>query len=83
MRWIGLVVALALSLVLVPLAVEAQQAAHIPRVRLSLAHFSSDPRTARWLQAFSQGLREVGYVEGQNIAIESRFERGAPGEAWR
>ena len=51
MRRIGLVVALALSLVLVPLAVEAQQAANLPRCLL-LAHTSSDPRTARWLQAF-------------------------------
>jgi putative ABC transport system substrate-binding protein len=29
---------------------------------------------AGFLEAFRQGLRELGYVEGQNIAVESRYE---------
>jgi putative ABC transport system substrate-binding protein len=37
---------------------------------------SFDPRVARFLPAFRQGLRELGYVEGQNIAIEFRWAEG-------
>jgi putative ABC transport system substrate-binding protein len=45
----------------------------MPRVGYLSPSFSSDPvRTGR-LEAFRQGLRELGYVEGQNIAIESRW----------
>src|SRR5207244_3584263 len=31
-----------------------------------------------FIESFRQGLRELGYVEGQNIAIEYRFAEGRP-----
>ena len=55
-------------------SVEAQQSAKVPRiVFLSTASLSS---LSPWLEAFRQGLRELGYVEGRNIAIEYRSAEG-------
>jgi putative tryptophan/tyrosine transport system substrate-binding protein len=52
--------------------VEAQQAKKVPRIGL-LVHSSSDsPRR----DAFLQGLRDLGYVEGKNITIEYRYTEG-------
>src|SRR5205823_11070791 len=53
---------------------EAQQSAKVPRIGfLSTASLSSlSPR----LEAFRQGLRELGYIEGRNIAIEYRSAEG-------
>jgi putative ABC transport system substrate-binding protein len=53
--------------------VQAQQQ-KIPRIGL-LSPFSPDA-TAVWFQAFRQGLRDLGYVEGKNILIEYRYAEG-------
>jgi putative tryptophan/tyrosine transport system substrate-binding protein len=74
MRRIGLV--LTLVLVLAPPASEAQQAASLPRIGFLAPGSLSEPRFPRFLQAFRQGLRELGYVDGQNIAIEFRWAEG-------
>jgi putative tryptophan/tyrosine transport system substrate-binding protein len=55
------------------LAAHAQQPKKIPRIGL-LLHLSPGPSTE--LDAFLQGLRELGYIEGQNIAIDYRFASG-------
>src|SRR5712691_1309074 len=54
----------------------AQPPAKGPRVGYLSPGFSADPVRVRRLEAFRQGLRELGYVEGQNIAIESRWTEG-------
>ena len=66
---------LAAASLLVPPAGETQQVAAIPRVGF-LSPRSLDPPTSRLIGAFREGLRELGYVEGQNIAIEFRWAGG-------
>jgi putative ABC transport system substrate-binding protein len=71
-----LIVLLAVVVLVVPLTGEAQQAARLSRIGYLYAGSLSDPEASRSLQAFRQGLRELGYVEGQNIAIEFRWAEG-------
>ena len=57
-----------------PLAAEAQQAGKVPRVGyLSPGTPNSNPHL---LEAFRQGLRDLGWLEGQNIMIEYRYAEG-------
>jgi putative ABC transport system substrate-binding protein len=57
-----------------PLRARAQQPAKIPRIGLLSPFSSSD--TALWHQAFLQGLRELGRVEGKTVVIEYRYAEG-------
>ena len=63
-------VALVLVLLAAPFAAEAQPAVKVPRIGF-LANVRS-PGT----EAFQKGLRELGYVEGQNIIVEWRLAEG-------
>jgi putative tryptophan/tyrosine transport system substrate-binding protein len=58
-----------------PPAVEAQQPGKVYRVGI-LTNKASDPAEARLWQAFRSGLRERGWIEGQNILIEFRAAEG-------
>jgi putative ABC transport system substrate-binding protein len=53
---------------------EAQQQKNVPRIGF-LSSVSSSSVSAR-TEAFRQGLRELGYIEGKNIVIEWRFAEG-------
>jgi ABC-type uncharacterized transport system substrate-binding protein len=54
-----------------PLAVHAQQSAKVPRIGFLKHGLAS--AYANWVKALQTGLRECGYVEGQNIVIEFRW----------
>jgi putative ABC transport system substrate-binding protein len=59
-----------------PLAAEAQQAGKVARIGYLVTGSLESPETRVGLDAFRQGLRERGYVEGQNIVIEYRSADG-------
>jgi putative ABC transport system substrate-binding protein len=52
--------------------VDAQQPAKLPRIGLLRAGSPPDPM----IEAFRQGLRDLGYVEGKSIVIEYRWAEG-------
>ncbi len=70
------IVALALGSLAAPLAADAQQPAKIHRIGFLAPSPPSDQRFQRYLEAFRQGLRKLGSVEGQNVTIESRWAEG-------
>jgi len=53
---------------------EAQQAGKVPRI----GFLGQAPPTGPLVEAFRQGLRDLGYVEGKNILIEYRHTEGKP-----
>jgi len=72
----GIIILLTMALLAAPLAAEAQAPAKVPRIGFLTARSPTD--LPHHLEAFRQGLRELGYVEGQTIAIEYRFGEGRP-----
>ena len=71
---VGIIVTLTLGLLLAPLATDAQRPAKVARIGyLSVAGGADSP----FAEGLRQGLRELGYIEGQNIAIEFRAAEGS------
>jgi putative ABC transport system substrate-binding protein len=72
-KWVG-IVAVVLTCALCGVRVEAQQAEKVPRI----GYLSGSPPSsiAERIEAFRQGLRDLGYVEGKNIVIEWRSGEG-------
>jgi putative tryptophan/tyrosine transport system substrate-binding protein len=60
-----------------PLAARGQQPSRVPRVGFL---FYGARELSIEVDAFRQGLRELGYVEGQNIIVEYRFAEGKVGK---
>jgi len=59
-----------------PLSTRAQKAAKVPRI--GYLGYSSPPLERHLVEAFQQGLRSIGYVDGENVAIEYRSAEGKP-----
>jgi putative ABC transport system substrate-binding protein len=72
MRLIKFAVVLIVSLMVAPIASEGQRVGRVPRI----AYLGTRTPSDFGLVAFRQALRELGWVEGQNLVIEYRFAEG-------
>ena len=77
LRPVTLVVTFALGLFAGPFPTEAQQAGKVYRIGI-LRSGSGPPTTSPFYIGLRQGLRELGYVEGQNLVIEYRSAKRKP-----
>src|SRR5712691_11026816 len=71
---VGLIVTLTFAILAASLTAEAQHATYVYRIGLLSGILSSVPNPS--VEAFRQGLRDLAYVEGQNLVIETRYAEG-------
>jgi putative ABC transport system substrate-binding protein len=77
LRTVGCIVTLTLSLLAAPLAADAQPAGKMPRIGV-LRPGVSPGEPGRGADRFFQALRDLGYIEGQTIALEVRWAENQP-----
>jgi putative ABC transport system substrate-binding protein len=73
-RTIWLITTLACGLLYAPCTPDAQQPGQVPRI--GCVEPGAAAVNGHFLAAFRQGLRALGYVEGQNLVIEDRWAEG-------
>jgi ABC-type uncharacterized transport system substrate-binding protein len=56
-----------------PLAARAQQPERMRRVGVLIALAADDPQSQRRMTAFVQGLQELGWTDGRNVRIDTRW----------
>jgi putative ABC transport system substrate-binding protein len=79
-RTIARLITLTLAILIVPLAADAQPVGKVSRIGL-LTSGPASPASTLALEAFRAGLRDLGYVEGQNIVLEQRRAEGSEARA--
>ena len=71
----------ALGVALWPMVVRGQQAGGVRRVGVLMGSVATDTESQSYLAAFIQGLRQLGWNEGQNIRLDVRWSAGDTGLA--
>jgi putative ABC transport system substrate-binding protein len=69
---------LSVGILVAPRAAFAQGAHKVHRIGILGTYSRTTPEYAHLWMALMQGLQELGYIEGQNIAVERRFMEGKP-----
>jgi putative ABC transport system substrate-binding protein len=62
-----------------PLAAHAQQSDRVRRIGVLMSYLESDPEAWGWYVAFREGLQKLGWREGHNVRIDTRW--AAPDDA--
>jgi hypothetical protein len=62
-----------------PLAARAQQTDRVPRIGVLMGFPESDSQAQRYIAAFRDGLHKLGWTEGRNLRIDTRW--ATPAEA--
>jgi putative ABC transport system substrate-binding protein len=75
-RVAGLLVILALSVLVAPLMADTQPSTKMHRIGILWS--GSRPGSGALFETFLEGLRDLGYVEGQNLAFEHRYGEWSP-----
>ena len=61
------------GLLAVPLAARAQPPDRVRRIGMLMAHAENDPEFLAYVAAFREGLQKLGWIEGRNVRIETRW----------
>jgi putative ABC transport system substrate-binding protein len=59
-----------------PMATRAQQGERVRRIGVLISLAADDPETQRRVTAFVQGLQELGWTDGRNVRIDTRWAAG-------
>ena len=59
-----------------PIGVYAQQGDQIRRIGAIIAFARNDPEVQSYVNAFDQGLKELGWTDGRNVRIDYRYAAG-------
>jgi putative tryptophan/tyrosine transport system substrate-binding protein len=61
-----------------PLAARAQQRERVRRIGVLISSAADDPQSERQLATFEEGLKELGWIAGRNISIDTRLTAANP-----
>jgi len=64
-----------------PLAARAQQPEQMRRIGVLMARSATDPEGQAWFAAFLQGLQELGWSDGRNAIVDTRWFTGNRADA--
>jgi putative ABC transport system substrate-binding protein len=64
------------AILVAPLGIEAQQAGKVHRIGYLTSGSATASASRHFVEAFRQGLAELGWIDGQNVAIVYRFAEG-------